>query len=186
VAGWYSGPRPMDFPAVFDEVASFLEGSGHPVAVVGGLGLHAYGLSRATFDLDLLTEASAQPALVAFLERSGYEALHVSAGYSNHVHRSASRGRIDVVYVDPATAERVFRDARARLALGPRQALVPRPEHLAAMKVRAMKNDPTRTLQDMADIQGLLRLPETDREEVRSYFERAGLSDKYDEILRSL
>jgi hypothetical protein len=37
--------------------------------------------------------------------------------------------------------------------------LVPRPEHLAAMKVQAMKNDPSRTFQDLADIQALLSLP---------------------------
>jgi len=42
------------------------------------------------------------------------------------------------------------------------------------MKVHAMRNDPARLVQDLADVQHLLRLPETDRSEVRGYFEKAG------------
>jgi hypothetical protein len=61
---------------------------------------------------------------------------------------------------------------------------VPRPEHLAAMKVQAMKNDPGRTLQEMADIQFLLQVPGIDEVEVRGYFERAGLLERYHEIKR--
>jgi hypothetical protein len=63
---------------------------------------------------------------------------------------------------------------------------VPRPEHLAAMKIQAMKNDPERTFQELADILFLMRLPGIDKMEVRDYFERQGLMDKYDEIKRIL
>jgi hypothetical protein len=63
---------------------------------------------------------------------------------------------------------------------------VPRPEHLAAMKVHAMKNDPERSLQEMADIRFLLTLPGVDRDAVRERFERAGLADRYREIEATL
>jgi hypothetical protein len=39
------------------------------------------------------------------------------------------------------------------------------------------ENDSSRTFQEMADIQFLLRLPGVDTEEIRGYFERAVLSD---------
>jgi len=65
-------------------------------------------------------------------------------------------------------------------------AAVPKPEHLAAMKVTAMKNDPSRKLEELADIRALLRLPEVDREAVRGYFERAGLGREYEEIVEQL
>jgi hypothetical protein len=52
------------------------------------------------------------------------------------------------------------------------------------MKVHAMKNDPARTLQDLADIQFLLAVPGVDEDEVRGYFERAGLRDRFDELKR--
>ncbi len=59
---------------------------------------------------------------------------------------------------------------------------VPRPEHLAAMKVHAIKNDPTRTLQDLADIRLLCQLPNVDREEIRGTFDRVGLVELYEKI----
>jgi hypothetical protein len=74
--------------------------------------------------------------------------------------------------------------AGTTLRLGEHRVPVPRAEHLAAMKVHAMKNDPSRTLQEMADIQFLLRLPGVDIEEIRGYFERSGLLERYHEIER--
>jgi len=60
--------------------------------------------------------------------------------------------------------------------------LAPSPEHIAAMKVQAMKNDPARTFKELADIQFLLQVPGVDDVEIRGYFEKAGLSERFDEI----
>jgi hypothetical protein len=174
----------VDFAAALRLVVESLERQGVPVAVVGGLALHAYGVGRATIDLDVVTLLRAQSDLIALLESRGYETLHASAGYSNHVHPQRELGRIDVVYVDEATAGRLFAGAVRREILFGASALVPRAEHLIAMKVRAMANDPRRRLQDMADVQRLLELPEVDRAEARGYFERLGLEAWYDEIAR--
>jgi hypothetical protein len=46
------------------------------------------------------------------------------------------------------------------------------------------KNDPSRALQEMADIQRLLELPKIDEDEVRRYFERHGLIEAFHEIKR--
>jgi hypothetical protein len=54
------------------------------------------------------------------------------------------------------------------------------------MKVQAMKNDRSRELQDLADIQALLRIPGVNATEVRGYFERAGLLDRYDALRPTL
>jgi hypothetical protein len=176
----------LDFARVVDRIASLLDESGHPYALVGGLGLHAHGHSRVTFDLDLVTRAEAQPLLVSHLEGLGYETVHRSAGYSNHSHADPEWGSVDVVYVDEGTARQLFPACTRTLRLGGREVPVPSPEHLIAMKVQALRNDPTRELQDLADIQYLLGLPETSRENVRGYFERAGLSDWYDKLLKGL
>jgi len=49
-----------------------------------------------------------------------------------------------------------------------------------------MKNDLERTFQEMADILFLLRVPGIDEEEVKRYFEKQGLIEKYHEIKKSL
>lgn len=174
----------MNFAKMLEEVARFMEARAIRFGVVGAVGLQAYGLARATSDLDFVVEAAAQPGLCSHLEALGYETIHRSPGYSNHVHPLPALGRLDFVYVDEGTAEKLFRDARSVELLPGRSFLVPRPEHLAAMKVLAMKNDPGRTFQEMADIQFLLGLPGVDEEAIRESFSKHGLLERFLEIKR--
>ncbi|NIM01880.1 MAG: hypothetical protein GTN57_13295 [Acidobacteria bacterium] len=176
----------MNFSKVIGEVAGFLDRENVPFMLAGAFALHAYGLSRATSDLDFVTEASVREPLVKFLESLGYETLYASPGYSNHLHPETEMGRVDLIYVEGETARRLFDDPGTSFRLGGLTLRVPRPEHLAAMKVHAMKNDPDRTLQEMADIRFLLQLDGVDEDEVRQYFGKAGLDDKFDEIKRSI
>lgn len=176
----------MDFAGVARQVQKRLDELELPVALVGALALSVYGVARATADLDLLTVARAQDELLRFLEGLGYETLHVSSGYSNHLHSDPESGRVDVLYVDPATEQKLFSQAQKHRVAANLVMTVPSPEHLVAMKVRAIKNDPRRTLQDLADIQSLLRSTAVDRSEVESYFEELGLGDLYGQIEETL
>jgi predicted nucleotidyltransferase len=175
----------MNVSAVLETVRGFLDRDGIPFAVVGALALHAYGFSRSTNDVDLLVGSAAQDTLVGFLEKNGFETLHRSSGFSNHLHPDRSIGRLDVIYVDDKTQQMILAGARKSTIAGVTVA-VPKPEHLVAMKVHAMKNDPQRTFQDMADIRYLAGLPGVDVHEIRRYFEDAGLMERFHEIERSL
>jgi hypothetical protein len=139
----------LDFERILKEVAGFFESEGIRYAVIGAFALHAYGRSRATSDLDFVTEFHAQPKLIAFLEGFGHETLHASSGYSNHLHRDVAMGRLDFVYISGETSRQLFGSARKLLVLGEMSIPVPRAEHIAAMKIQAMKNDPERTFQEM-------------------------------------
>jgi hypothetical protein len=172
----------VDFARVLKRIAGYLEGQKQPWALVGGLGMAAYGMQRTTLDIDLVVPGEIQDSLVGFLETEGYETIYRSTGYSNHVHDDPMMGRVDIVYVRGETAVQVFRAPRSVAGPGGVKVAVPRPEHLAAMKVFAMKNDPARTLRELADIRFLLELPDTDPEEVRRYFEKHGMGDRFDEI----
>ncbi len=176
----------MDFARVIREMTGFFGREGTRFAVIGAFGLHAYGLSRATSDLDFVVELPAQTKLISFLESKGYETLHNSQGYSNHLHADPSLGRLDFVYVDGETSRLLFASVRTMSILQGFSLPVPRAEHLAAMKIQAMKNDPQRTFQEMADIQFLLLQPGIDREEIRGYFEKQGMGEIYDEICKFL
>jgi hypothetical protein len=176
----------VDFSRVISEIAGFLNREDARFGIAGAFALHAYGLSRATIDLDFVTETRVRDRVVAFLESLGYETLYASRGYSNHLHSDPDLGRVDLIYVDGETARRLFESPGASLRLGGHDLVVPRPEHLAAMKIHAMKNDPGRSLQEMADIRYLLQLEGVDDQEIQEYFEKAGLKEKYDEIKRSI
>ena len=176
----------MDFGAVVDLVAAHIEAAGFRWAVAGGLAVQAHGFSRLTKDLDIVTESGAQAGLVAYMESLGYETVYVSAGFSNHAHDDARMGGVDFIYVEPATADRMFSACGRQSGVDGRTLPVPKAEHLIAMKVHAMKNDPTRTLREMADIQFLMSLSGVDRARVEHYFVKAGLKERYDELLRLL
>jgi hypothetical protein len=172
----------MQFDEVLRTFASFFEREGIRYAVAGGLAIHAWGHSRTTHDIDFAVDGSAQQRVLAFAESVGYRTVHVSSGYSNHQHPNETFGYVDILYVYADTAERLFAAAGHRLIAGEVQAPVPKPEHLIAMKVQAIKNAPRRVPIDVPDIEFLLRLPGVDHDEVRDYFDRAGLLRIYDVI----
>lgn len=172
----------MDFARVITSVATFFEDKGHPYALIGGLSMAAYGMVRTTLDVDLVTTTEAQTGLVGFLESMGYETVHRSSGYSNHIHQDSAFGGVDVVYVRGETGNELFSSVRE--VAGPAGTTIPvlRAEHLAAMKIFAIKNDPTRTFSELEDIRFLLTLPGVDRDEIRAHFEKHGLGDLYAEL----
>lgn len=176
----------MDFGRALGELSDFFRDHDEPFAVIGGLALAAYGIVRTTQDVDVVVPRVCQEGLVAHLETLGYETLHRSVGYSNHLHPEPARGRLDVVYVDAATAEKLFPAARTLPVSGARELPVPSPEHLAAMKVLAMKNDPGRRFQELADIRALLRIPGVDRAAVRRAFVAHDMLAHYDELEATL
>ncbi|MDY0040750.1 MAG: hypothetical protein RBS57_10605, partial [Desulforhabdus sp.] len=120
--------------------------------------------------------------VIGYLESLGYETLYRSRGFSNHVHALSGLGRIDFVYVQGETAEQLLSQSKPLLDLDGSMIPVVKVEHLIALKVFAMKNDPERSLRELADIQHLLRLPGIDHHEVCGYFERFGQLDKYQQL----
>ncbi len=173
----------MDFAGELQAVEERLGPAGFRLAVIGGLALAAYGNPRLTLDLDLVTDAAAQDSVIAFMEKRGFSTLHRSPGYSNHRH--AERGRVDFMYVRNDTADRLFASVRELPGPAGRTIRVPKPEHLIAMKVQAIKDAPERALQDLVDIAHLLKVEGVDREDARQYFVRADLEDRWHELVRT-
>jgi hypothetical protein len=176
----------MEFERVLSLVAEAIEASGHRWVVAGGLAMQAYGFARTTQDVDIVTSAEAQDGLVRFMESRGYETLLRSAGFSNHAHADPVWGRVDFIYVDATTAGRVLANCRNLEWRPGRTIPAVSPEHLIAMKVQAMKNDPLREFADMGDIQYLMARPDVSRKAVQRYFEGSGLKDRFDELIRRL
>ncbi len=172
----------MEFARVIELVRGFLIDRKIGHALAGGLALAAYGLPRTTFDLDLVVDGARQQDLIDFLEAAGFETLFKSVGYSNHLHSDPSLGRVDVIYVRGVTREKILREARLMPGPGGSTVPVPRPEHLAAMKVQAMKNDPTRVFGDLEDIRFLMGLPGVDRDEIQRYFIKHGMGERFLEL----
>jgi NACalpha-BTF3-like transcription factor len=175
----------MQFDEVLRTFAAFFERENIPYAVIGGLAMQAWGSSRFTKDVDFVVPRAHREHVVAFAESAGYETLHVSASHSNHLHAEKQFGRVDVMYVDDATAARIFAGAEPRAIVGTVELPVARPEHLAMMKGLAMKADQDRVRFEAEDVRLLINLAGVDREAVREYFRRHGMLDLYNAIERA-
>jgi len=170
----------MKFKKTFQLLIDFFEREKIDYALIGAFALKAYGYTRATQDVDFIARHKDQQKIIANLESLGFETLYSSTGYS---HPLSGLGRIDFVYVKGDTAESIFKEAVRILLFDNLTVPVVRPEHIVALKVFAMKNDPDRALREMADIKELLRLPEINLQEVQKYFKKYGQMERYYDIV---
>ena len=173
----------MKFKKIFQLLIDFFERERIDYALIGAFALKAYGYTRATQDVDFIARQKDQKKIIANLESLGFETLYSSTGYSNHLHPLSGMGRIDFVYVKGDTAESIFKEAVKILLFNNLTVPVVRPEHIVALKVFAMKNDPDRALREMADIKELLSLPEINLQEVQKYFKKYGQMERYYDIV---
>lgn len=173
----------MKFKKTFRLLIDFFERERIDYALIGAFALKAYGYTRATQDVDFIARQKDQKKIIVNLESLGFETLYSSTGYSNHLHSLSGLGRIDFVYVKGDTAESIFKEAVRILLFDNLTVPVVRPEHIVALKVFAMKNDPDRALREMADIKELLSLPEINLQEVQKYFEKYGQMERYYDIV---
>jgi len=173
----------VNITALLEHLIGFLAEQKIDFALIGAFALQAYGYVRATQDMDFVVREEGQERVIGFLESLGYQTLYRSKGFSNHLHPLTSLGRIDLVYVAGETADAIFSGTR-QIPIFDVSVPVVRPEHLVALKIFAMKNDPGRSFREMADIQQLLKHTEIDMDEIRGYFEKYGQMEKFYELTR--
>jgi hypothetical protein len=150
--------------------------------LAGGFAMAAWGSARATLDLDLVVDEASRETLLSRMSNEGFEAIFDSAGFTNLLHPDPALGRLDLIWVEGDTSAKLFEAAVERPGPDGQPLLVPRPEHLVAMKLRAIQSRATRVTRDSPDLQHLLALPGIDHNEVRGYFDRAGLHELYERL----
>lgn len=169
----------MSLASTLEQLSTFLKGGGIRHALIGGLAMHAHGLSRFTSYIDLVAEFAAQEEIVTFLESRKFSTVHRSAGYSNHL--GADGVGVDFIYVDSKTMDRILESSSPG-----DEAPIVGAQHLIAMKLLALKNDPTRMVGELRDIEFLLRRPGVDFVELREYFAKHDRLELFDELERRL
>jgi hypothetical protein len=150
--------------------------------LVGGFAVAAWGSARTTLDLDILVDDAVRSELLARIVGEGFEAYNDTDGFTNLQHPDPALGRLDLIWVSGGTSLQLFEGAVSRPGPDAKPILVAKPEHLVAMKLRAIQNRATRVIRDEPDIQHLLGLPGIDHNEVRGYFEKVGLAELYSRL----
>ena len=160
---------------------SFCEREKIDHALIGAFAMQAYGYVRATRDIDFVARQTSQSKIIPYLESLGFETLHRSDGYSNHLHPIGSL-RVDLVYVNDATAKKIFSETNHFVIFKNIPVPVVKAEHLVDMKLFAAKNAPERLLHELADIKELVKATHIDKELLKQLFEKNGLGDRVSEV----
>jgi hypothetical protein len=119
--------------------------------VIGGYSLEAYGLQRPTKDIDLLVAAHESGGVMALLNRTGFREAGRNDICARYVHSDPMLFPVDLLFVSDATWDRMWLASRMASIEGA-SVRVPSPEHLIALKLHAMKNQPHGREQDFGDI----------------------------------
>ena len=155
------------------ELLDLLIRSHIPLLIIGGHAVGTHGFQRDTGDVDCLLVAERREEMKAFLESHGFEETARHEGFSRYRHKSLAYPMLDVMQVNARTweqmsSESVEKDLKGLLVR------VPAVIHLIALKLHAIRQDPTGEFQDGNGVVELLRvhseLVSTDK--LRLLFER--------------
>lgn len=171
----------MSIKEQFKLLTDFFEQEGLDYAIIGAFALYAYGYTRATGDIDFITRIEYQQRIIDYLSSLGFETLNRSSGFSNHLH-PIGQIRIDLVYVGNETANIIFSSTKKKLLFEHFKFPVVSPEHLVAMKLFAVQNDPGRKYREFADIKEIIQRTDVDMDVLRDLFTKYGFKDYYDEL----
>ena len=175
----------MDAARLLTVLRPHFEATGARWMLAGGFAVAAWGSARTTLDLDLVVDEEPRDALLPRIVAEGFVAYNDAEGFTNLQHPDPALGRLDLLWVKGETSRQLFEAAASRSGPDAKPVLVPKPEHLIAMKLRAIQSRATRVIRDGPDIQHLLGLAGIDHNEVRGYFEKAGLGELYDRLKTS-
>jgi predicted nucleotidyltransferase len=127
-----------------------LDQAGVDYALIGGLALGSRGVHRATMDVDLLVDGNKREAAKAALEKNGFQ---LRAETREVIHYSGI-GALDLLLANREPTQKMLEQAQPLPIL---QIKCVGTEDLIGLKIQAYMNDSNRELQDMADIEALIR-----------------------------
>lgn len=142
-------------------------------ALIGGFALGAHGVHRSTKDIDFLVDGSKKILIKKLFIDAGFNIFFES----EELIQMDGPGYLDIIFANrPLSLEMLKQSKKGLVFAG---VPVVTKEAIIGLKIQAYKNDPSRALQDKADIQALLKAGETDLIEVKKY---ADLFDAWNEI----
>lgn len=154
------------------------------VMLVGGYALPAHGVVRQTVDLDCLIVDTEFPKLAGALSQAGFEEIQRTASFARYRHPSVYLMDLDVMFVDRQTFQKVSSRAVA-CRIDQFEMRVPCVAHLIALKLHAIKNNPTRINKDIRDIVDLVESNSRiiSMTELKSLCEEFGPPAFYDKLI---
>ena len=160
-----AGQPPAEAP--FEALAK----CGDRLLLIGGNAVLAYGGPRVTFDCDCAVVAEDERMVADVLAPLGYLFKERFDSFARYAHLGGLRPVVDVMILNVSTFQKLHTASR-EVTLNGVVLRAPKPLHLVALKLFALKNNPSRIAKDWEDIQFLLRTTEWQRAELAELAQR--------------
>lgn len=158
--------------------------SGVPLLIVGGTAVQVYGYSRFTKDFDCVIAREDDARLAAVLKVAGYEEFDRHNVVARYRHATRRDWIIDTLLLSADTFGKMWA-LRQTERLATIEMHVAAPQHVIAMKLHAVKQNPARTMSDVLDILELIKLQRArfSRDELAEICDRYGTPDLREKLL---
>ncbi len=181
----------MDFHRTLAEVGTALDAAGCRWAVIGGVALGFYGVTRTTVDVDVLVDGACVARLAEILAPFGYQSTYTWEESSHFKARGETYCPLDVLHAHRPHSLAMLDRARRVTVDESTSVPVVELEDLVGLKVQAMVNDPDRRRGESVDVRALLeaaasRGVSVDLERVREYFALFNEERELEELLDGL
>ena len=175
----------MAYATIIDLIEDVFKKCGVPCLLCGGFAVNAHGYSRTTFDVDLMVPEDKYPDLCQEFQKQGFRESYrgnIHGRFSGHLQFLMD---IDLLFTDAKTFQGLLAQATKK-KIGARFFNVISLDHLIAMKLHAIKNNPeNREFKDLHDIRELIRENRIDvRGQVfKNLFLKYGTEELYEKII---
>lgn len=178
----------MDFKKVVPLIIDEFEKEEIAYSLIGGFALGAFGIMRATMDLDFLVDQKDLARVEAVMRKYNYRCVFKTENVSQYVSDAKIFGEIDFLHAFRTVSLSMLKKAKEISVLdGKLKIRVLQPEDIIALKVQALVNDPGRETKEFADIEAVMDhfKEKLDWQLIKEYFElfkKAELKKKFSQL----
>lgn len=177
----------MDFKLVLSKLLTAFEEQNIRYALMGGFAMGAWGMPRATVDIDFLVLRGDMEKVDAIMRSLGYECKHRTENVSQYLSPLQVFGEVDFLHAFRVPSLSMLQRAVDKKVLGNTTSVkVLKIEDLIGFKVQAIANNRERTTVDLADIEVLMGAHGStiDWALIEEYFVLFGLDEMFKELKR--
>jgi len=176
----------MKYSTVFHLVSDVSQKKSISCVLIGGFAVNYYKVTRQTADIDFLITREDFEKIYPELEKEGYKKEYFEETFTRLKSDSMYLMDLDYMFVDKETLDKISRDAK-ELTIAKQKFIVPSLEHLIALKLHSIKNQPKlRKIKDLPDIVNLIKINNVDvkTDDFRKICLQYGTPELYNEILK--
>jgi hypothetical protein len=157
---------------------------GDRLLLIGGNAMIGYGSERLTQDCDCAVIAEDERLVAAALQPLGYLFTERFGSFARYAHLGLRRPVVDVMLLNASTFQKLRAESR-EVEVGGIVLHAPKPLHLVALKLHALKQNPERLGKDWGDIHFLLTHFAWTTEELAELAERYASADTLDMLRKA-